>query len=141
MDWYCENVIHGDLDIEKVYESDTVIAFHHTKPFWEHHIVAVPKEHIVSMASSGARNAELMAEMMDLMSKLAEEFEEKSGGCHRNNMLFRHCYDVMFPKWFRMMKGYYRVAFINLFYIEIAVYDVFAIPIHAIILLPKSGAI
>ena len=82
MDWYCENVIHGDLDVEIVYESDTLLAFQHTKPFWEHHIVAVPKEHIVSMASEEARNADLMAEIMGLMSRLAKEFEEKYGGCH-----------------------------------------------------------
>ena len=82
MDWYCDNVINGDLEIEKVYESSTVLAFHHTKPFWEHHIVVVPKEHVDSMASAGAKNAELMGEIMGLFSDLAKDFEEKFGGCH-----------------------------------------------------------
>ena len=82
MDWYCENVIHGDLDVVKVYESDTVLAFHHTKPFWEYHVVAVPKKHIESMASPEARDAVLMAEIMKIMAELAEEFQKKYGGCH-----------------------------------------------------------
>jgi len=47
MDWYCENVINGDLNIDKVYESETILAFHHTKPFWEHHIVVVPSFNVI----------------------------------------------------------------------------------------------
>lgn len=43
MDWHCENIINGDLSVNKVYESDNIVAFHHTRPFWEHHIVAIPK--------------------------------------------------------------------------------------------------
>lgn len=82
MDWYCENVINGDLKIDKVYESETILAFHHTKPFWEHHIVVVPKQHIESMASPEARDPNLMAEIMNLMSELAEDFQAKYGGCH-----------------------------------------------------------
>jgi hypothetical protein len=33
MDWYCENIIQGDLDVEKIRETELIIAFKHTKPF------------------------------------------------------------------------------------------------------------
>ena len=82
MDWYCENVIHGDLSVEKVYESATVLAFHHTKPFWEHHVVIIPKKHIESMASLEAKDAILMGEIMSVVSDLAEDFRRQYGGCH-----------------------------------------------------------
>lgn len=82
MDWYCENVIHGNLEIDTVYDSPTVLAFHHTKPFWEHHIVVVPKQHIGSMASPEAKNAALISEIMHLLSDLANDFEAQFGGCH-----------------------------------------------------------
>ncbi|NVK31889.1 MAG: HIT domain-containing protein [Gammaproteobacteria bacterium] len=82
MDWYCENIIQGNLDVNKVYESDTVVAFWHTKPFWECHIVAVPRKHIISMASLELDDVDVITEIMVLMSKLAKEFENKYVGCH-----------------------------------------------------------
>lgn len=82
MDWYCENIIQGNLEVDKVYESDTVVAFWHTKPFWEYHIVAVPKKHIISMANLELYDIEVITEIMVLMSKLAKEFENQCGGCH-----------------------------------------------------------
>ena len=82
MDWYCENVIHGDLPIDVVYESDGVIAFHHTKPFWEYHVVMIPKQHIESVASEEAKNIALAGELMSVISDVAREFEQKYGGCH-----------------------------------------------------------
>lgn len=82
MDWYCENIINGDLSVNKVYESENIVAFHHTRPFWEHHIVAIPKTHIESMASSEAHNPELMSELMSVMHQLAIDFKDKYGGCH-----------------------------------------------------------
>lgn len=82
MDWYCENIINGDLSVNKVYDSDNIVAFHHTRPFWEHHIVAIPKMHIESMASPEANDSDLMSELMSVMHKLAIEFHHKYGGCH-----------------------------------------------------------
>ena len=28
-DWYCEDVLSGELDVERVYEDDLVLAFRH----------------------------------------------------------------------------------------------------------------
>ena len=82
MDWYCENIIQGDLKVEKVRETDLIIAFKHTKPFWEHHIVVIPKKHIESLAEPEAADADLILELIYVLHELAVEFKAKWGGCH-----------------------------------------------------------
>ena len=67
MDWYCKNIIQGALDVEKVYESDLIVAFEHTKPFWEHHVVVIPKKHIESLADPDAADPILVEELMRVL--------------------------------------------------------------------------
>ena len=50
-DFYCEEVFSGRTPVEKVLETDNVLAYKHTRPFWETHIVVVPKKHIPSLLS------------------------------------------------------------------------------------------
>ena len=45
-DWYCDDVLSGKLDVEKVWEDERVLAFHHPKPTAEIHVVVIPKKHI-----------------------------------------------------------------------------------------------
>jgi histidine triad (HIT) family protein len=42
-DWYCEDVLSGDLVVETVWEDELVMAFHHPKPLSDMHIVVIPK--------------------------------------------------------------------------------------------------
>ena len=42
-DWYCEDVLSGNLDVQSVYEDDRVLAFHHPSPVAEIHVVVVPR--------------------------------------------------------------------------------------------------
>lgn len=51
-DFYCENVFSGKVNVEKVKETDNILAFYHTKPSWTLHIVIVPKEHIVNLVEA-----------------------------------------------------------------------------------------
>lgn len=48
-DFYCDRVFSGEVAVEKVRETDRVLAFHHTKPSYPLHIVIVPKEHIETL--------------------------------------------------------------------------------------------
>src|SRR6185436_17827680 len=48
-DFYCEEVLSGKTSVEKVFETDNVLAYHHTRPFWETHIVVIPKVHVDSL--------------------------------------------------------------------------------------------
>lgn len=42
-DFYCDVEIPHATELTVVHDDDHVLAFHHTKPHWETHVVAVPK--------------------------------------------------------------------------------------------------
>ncbi len=48
-DFYCDRVFSGEVAVEKVRETDRILAFHHTKPSYPLHIVIVPKAHIATL--------------------------------------------------------------------------------------------
>ena len=78
-DFYCDIAIpHRDqLDIE--YEDADVLAFRHTKPFWETHIVVIPKKHIPSLTETdGADNAVLVS-LFQAVQKVASRVEDTFG--------------------------------------------------------------
>ena len=79
-DFYCDVALQTDADIEKVFESDNVLAFYHTKPFWEKHIVIIPKEHIwdVRTVENTRIYEEILTVARDILRKLPqEELDEK----------------------------------------------------------------
>ncbi|MEU6351617.1 HIT domain-containing protein [Streptomyces sp. NPDC047072] len=78
-DFYCHQAIPGVVEIERVMETDRVLAFHHTKPSYPVHIVVVPKEHIPSLVDLGDGGPELLAEVMDVVAKVADQVREKHG--------------------------------------------------------------
>ena len=45
-DFYCDEVLRGRTTVEKVLETENVLAFHHTRPFYPVHVVVIPKKHI-----------------------------------------------------------------------------------------------
>jgi hypothetical protein len=48
-DFYCEQVLSGRLAVDVVYQDERVLAYHHTRPFFNDvHIVVVPKLHVSS---------------------------------------------------------------------------------------------
>lgn len=42
-DFYCDEALSGRTPVEIVVETEDVLAFRHTRPFWPVHIVVVPK--------------------------------------------------------------------------------------------------
>ena len=43
-DFYCDEALSRRTPIEVVVETDEVLAFRHTRPFWPVHIVVIPKQ-------------------------------------------------------------------------------------------------
>jgi histidine triad (HIT) family protein len=80
-DIYCDQILNGKLNIPAVFESELVIAFHHTQPYFEHHIVIVPKQHIDSLSSSEAINPELALEFITAIHHVTSMLEKECGGC------------------------------------------------------------
>ncbi|MGH2492374.1 MAG: HIT domain-containing protein [Candidatus Limnocylindria bacterium] len=63
-DWYCEDVLSGNLPVRKVFEDQRVVAFHHPYPETEIHVVVIPKVHVASLLADGARDGELLSSMV-----------------------------------------------------------------------------
>jgi histidine triad (HIT) family protein len=47
-DFYCDEVLSGKTLVNKVFETENVLAYHHTRSFYPIHIVVIPKRHIES---------------------------------------------------------------------------------------------
>ncbi|WP_408630862.1 HIT domain-containing protein [Micromonospora coriariae] len=48
-DFYCEEALSGRTKVTVVAETEEVLAFEHTRPFWPVHIVVMPKRHVPSL--------------------------------------------------------------------------------------------
>jgi histidine triad (HIT) family protein len=75
-DFYCEEVFSGNTPVEKVFESDNVLAYHHTRPFWETHIVVVPKKHVDSLLTV---ENDLLLELLDVAKTVAAKIMGEKG--------------------------------------------------------------
>ena len=80
-DFYCDEVLSGRLEIDTVLETDDVLAFHHTRPAYEKHIVVIPKEHIPSLVDLGFADEDLLARVFAEVRKLAAALLEEEGAC------------------------------------------------------------
>lgn len=78
-DFYCEFVLNGSIEVDKVHETENVLAYHHTRPFWETHIVVIPKRHISSLLTLETTDNELFIELFDVIRLVASDVVRKNG--------------------------------------------------------------
>lgn len=71
-DWYCDDVFSGKLKVDRVYEDELVLAFHHPRPMSEIHVVAVPKAHVSSLLSEEAVDGKLLESMLKAVQTAAK---------------------------------------------------------------------
>ena len=76
-DFYCEEVLSGKTPVDKVFETQNVLAYHHTRPFWETHIVVIPKTHVGSLLT--IEDDDLLLELLDIVKKVAAQVVEERG--------------------------------------------------------------
>lgn len=76
-DFYCDEVLSGKTPIDKILETDNVLAYWHTQPFWETHIVVIPKTHIGSLLSIS--DDELLLELLEVVKKVAATVVNDTG--------------------------------------------------------------
>jgi len=72
-DWYCEDVLSGNINIKKIWEDDRVLVFHHPTPSARHHAVIIPKQHISSIMDPMAIDGDLLVSMVTGVQKAAVE--------------------------------------------------------------------
>lgn len=80
-DFYCDEAISGRTKVDVVAETDDVLAFHHTRPFWPVHIVVVPKRHVPSLTDLGGAPPELLSTIMATVQEIAASVEAEHGAC------------------------------------------------------------
>lgn len=78
-DFYCEEILSGKTPVKKLYESERVIAYPHTKPSWETHIVIFPREHIPSLLDLTEKHDETILEIITVAKKLAKDLDMDKG--------------------------------------------------------------
>lgn len=79
-DIYCQQIIPGKLKVDIIFETKNVMAFHHTKPYWENHVVIIPKVHIDSLTSY-PNSPKLNEDFFEAIRVVTKLFEEQFGGC------------------------------------------------------------
>ena len=76
-DFYCDEVLSGKTPVDKILETGNVLAFRHTRPFWETHIVVIPKVHVGSLLS--LNDTALLVEIIDVVKKVAATVVNECG--------------------------------------------------------------
>jgi histidine triad (HIT) family protein len=80
-DFYCDEALSGRTPVEVVTETEDILAFHHTRPYWPVHIVVVPKVHVPSLTDLGGHDAGIVYRLMDVVRKVAADVEQRHGAC------------------------------------------------------------
>lgn len=78
-DFYCEQVLSGKTKVEKILETENVLAFYHTKPFWQIHIVVIPKCHISSLLTIDDTETEIFLELFEVIKKVSANVVKEHG--------------------------------------------------------------
>ena len=79
-DWYCDDVLSGKIEVEKVWEDEHVLAFHHIEPTAKIHVVVIPKIHIKSILEPEAVNGELLESMITAIQQTAKKLGLDTAG-------------------------------------------------------------
>lgn len=75
-DFYCEEALSWKTKIIKLYESEKVLAFYHTRPSYKKHIVIVPKKHIFDLSSFEDDDLETISEIMIVARDLSKNLDK-----------------------------------------------------------------
>ncbi|MGH3332937.1 MAG: HIT family protein [Nocardioidaceae bacterium] len=78
-DFYCDVALPNAADLDVVHDGVGVLAYHHTRPFWEVHIVVVPKRHIASLTDPVGADDALVRELLTVVKDVATTVEAEYG--------------------------------------------------------------
>jgi histidine triad (HIT) family protein len=78
-DFYCDEVLSGKTPVERVVETDDVLAFHHTRPAYPVHIVVIPKRHVDSLLALTEADDDLLAALFRVIRQVAGQVVAQHG--------------------------------------------------------------
>ena len=66
-------IVDGEIPSQKVYEDESVLAFKDIHPMAKVHVLIVPKKHFKNVGSIAASDPGLLAHIVEVASKIANE--------------------------------------------------------------------
>jgi histidine triad (HIT) family protein len=78
-DFYCDEALSGRTPIQKISETENVLAFYHTRPYWPVHIVVIPKKHIPSLLALEPDDAAILLELLATIKQIAAQVVAEHG--------------------------------------------------------------
>lgn len=76
---FCK-IVDGSIPSSRVYEDDICLAFNDLSPQAPTHILIVPKEHVDSLAKSGANHKDTLGHLLLSAAEIAREREFEEDG-------------------------------------------------------------
>ena len=68
------------IPVERLHETDTLLAFYHPKPVYPVHILIVPKRPLANMAAISAADTDFLVELFQTVQYLVNELNLEQGG-------------------------------------------------------------
>lgn len=75
---FCK-IVNGDIPSNKVYEDDTVLAFHDIAPQMPVHVIVIPKMHIASATEVNEENSVVIGHIFEVIAKIAKDLGLENG--------------------------------------------------------------
>ncbi|MFQ5525531.1 MAG: histidine triad nucleotide-binding protein [Thermoanaerobaculia bacterium] len=66
-------ILAGEIPAKKVYEDDTLLAFHDVTPQAPVHVLLIPKKHISTLLDTSVEDAELLGRLQHRAVEIARE--------------------------------------------------------------------
>ncbi|MBD3107715.1 HIT domain-containing protein [Bacillus sp. AGMB 02131] len=80
-DFYCDEVLSGKTKVEVVKETKHSLAFYHTRPFYEVHIVVIPKKHIKSLIDVEEQDIHIIKDLLSVIKHVSKIVNDQYGAC------------------------------------------------------------
>jgi histidine triad (HIT) family protein len=80
-DIYCDLIIPRKVELNVIEETPEVLAYYHTKPHWDTHIIVTPKVHVLDFVELAGRSDGLARQIFDVVARIADKVRKEEGGC------------------------------------------------------------
>jgi histidine triad (HIT) family protein len=79
VDFYCDLAFPNVAKLRVEHDDKWVLAFHHTRPSWRHHVVVTPRKHIGSLTTVTAGDEPWIRRLFAVVQSLARQVEARDG--------------------------------------------------------------
>jgi histidine triad (HIT) family protein len=99
------SIIEGEIPAKKVYEDDSVLAFHDITPAAPVHVLVVPKKHIGKLTDLTDEDSGVMGHILTLMPRLLSELGLEGRGVRVVNNCLEEAGQSVFHIHFHILGG------------------------------------